>query len=126
MVTQTSNPGGEFDGPRFRVTDKRKRLDVDERIESTFVGQAHFAGTGPEGATCHQCKFWWNGFECGKWPPSYHKKTGELRKARCNYPVRGKSPRRIPAVAPACRLFDPVAEAPPLMNPDAKSEATPK
>lgn len=40
---------------------------IDNKLEAarsrTVAGMAHFAGTGPQGATCRECKFWTG---CGK------------------------------------------------------------
>lgn len=30
----------------------------DSPIRSTYLGQAHIAGTGPSGTTCRECVFW--------------------------------------------------------------------
>ena len=35
-----------------------KRLPFDDGIAKTFLGQAHIAGTGPDGMTCRECTFW--------------------------------------------------------------------
>lgn len=32
--------------------------EVHRPIAETFLGQAHIAGTGPEGRTCRECRFW--------------------------------------------------------------------
>jgi hypothetical protein len=32
--------------------------DVHRPIADTYLGQAHIAGTGPEGRTCRECRFW--------------------------------------------------------------------
>lgn len=32
--------------------------EVHQPIAETFLGQAHIAGTGPEGRTCRECRFW--------------------------------------------------------------------
>lgn len=32
--------------------------EVHKPIADTYLGQAHIAGTGPEGRTCRECRFW--------------------------------------------------------------------
>lgn len=94
-------------------------------IHETFLGQAHIAGTGPEGKTCRECVFWclkrWRkveyGYEEYRVAPGHfgkrHKKTpSELKKAKCNRPILNKANRLIPHHAKACRLFE-QAENPP-------------
>lgn len=113
----------------------------DAAIRATFLGQAHIAGTGPEGKTCRECIFWhaWtrvkvgNEYETRPAPPSYFSfrhvdHPGELKRARCNFPIINKAKRSIPHHASACSKFDP-AEAPlpaKLDPPPAKPKREPK
>ena len=32
--------------------------EIHRPIADTYLGQAHIAGTGPEGKTCRECRFW--------------------------------------------------------------------
>ncbi|OCP36752.1 hypothetical protein [Ensifer sp. LC163] len=96
--------------------------EVHRPIAETYLGQAHIAGTGPEGKTCRECIFWhiWKsrkvaGGSIEKVPadPGYygkrHKKAPcELKKAFCNRPILNKANRLIPHSAKACRLFEAV------------------
>lgn len=92
----------------------------DAAIRETFLGQAHIAGTGPEGKTCRECAHWhaWKNARnspYGDNPPTpcapgyYNKKhktrAGEIKKARCNRPILNKANRLIPHFAKSCRLF---------------------
>lgn len=92
---------------------------IDNAIAATFLGQAHIAGTGPEGRTCRECKHWHkivrktdkktgnvNEFEVA---PDYV--DGELEELRCRFPIANKPAKKVPHFAKACRLFD--------LNPDA-------
>ena len=91
---------------------------ADELVTKTYLGQAHFAGTGPEGATCRQC-IWWKLLRMKKakkgredappefYEPGHHKKDGELRRKKCTRPIHGKAKRLVPHHAEACRLFEP-------------------
>ncbi len=96
----------------------------DEAIVKTFLGQAHLAGTGPEGTTCRECIWWkmsevhrWKRPEAdkpGKWQtytPGSYNKDGSLRRHSCTRPILNKAKRRFPHTAKACRLFSP-AESP--------------
>ncbi|MGF6253807.1 hypothetical protein [Ensifer sp. LBL] len=94
--------------------------EVHQPIADTYLGQAHIAGTGPEGTTCRECIFWhvWKskklaggGIEKVPADPGYfgarHPKTPcELKKAFCNRPILNKANRLIPHSAKACRLFE--------------------
>lgn len=83
----------------------------DSRIAGTYLGQAHIAGTGPEGTTCRMCVHW----HAWRWKgrgdkavrvavsPGYSK--GELAKASCNKPIMNKARRRVPHFAPSCSFF---------------------
>lgn len=92
--------------------------DVPEHhpIRDTFLGQAHIAGTGPEGKTCRECRFWhkwkWSGKGYIPCPPGYFSKShkdhpNEIKNALCNRPIINKANRLIPHDAKACRLFEP-------------------
>lgn len=91
----------------------------DAAIRATYLGQAHIAGTGPEGKTCRECIFWhaWTRVKVGKEyesrpaPPSYFSfrhadHPGELKRARCNFPIINKAKRAVPHHASACRMFE--------------------
>lgn len=97
--------------------------DVHRPIAETYLGQAHIAGTGPEGRTCRECKFWhgwkWQKLVGGKeriaTDPGYFGKKHKLhplglKKAKCN--------RLIPHCAKACRLFEPAEHPLPERRPD--------
>lgn len=92
-----------------------------EMIGQTYLGQAHIAGTGPEGKTCRECR--WFG------PPGYSggvekgiyascKSGGKLRPQKCNRPIANKAPDRIPYDAKACRLFEQRDAPMPIIRPD--------
>ena len=42
----------------FNITQHMTAADFDCPIRNTYLGQAHIAGTGPEGTTCRQCAHW--------------------------------------------------------------------
>lgn len=92
-----------------------------ERIGQTYLGQAHIAGTGPEGKTCRECR--WFG------PPGYSggvelgiyascRGGGRLRPQKCNKPIANKASDRIPYDAKACRLFEQRDVPMPIIRPD--------
>jgi hypothetical protein len=78
---------------------------LDQQIRSTHKGQAHFANSGPFGATCGDCVFL-----------GYHQqhfnKAGDLIKATyrggCKkfHELTGKHGEIVPANASACRYFE--------------------
>lgn len=94
--------------------------DFDCPIRNTYLGQAHIAGTGPEGTTCRQCLHWGkkkfvkdtfgNYVEKTEHPKRYgskHKKwPGEPKDAHCLKPIINKAKRLIPHHALSCRLFE--------------------
>lgn len=93
----------------------------DSPIRSTYIGQAHIAGT-----TCRECVFWRKkGFrkQDGEWAeftkaPEYfgkgHTKTPcELKKQYCTKPILNKAKRLIPHAAKSCRLFEAAGSPPP-------------
>lgn len=86
----------------------------DGPIKETFLGQAHIAGTGPEGTTCRECVFWHKHKHtkdgpapCGPgWQGKRHTtRPLELKKAWCNRPIINKAERLIPHSAKSYRLF---------------------
>lgn len=71
--------------------------ELDRQVRQTFEGQAHFAGTGPKGATCGNCRHWSGDQHSGSaicleyW-----------RRVRRAPPKKGF---RVPRDAPACSAF---------------------
>ena len=94
----------------------------DEKIRQTFIGQAHIAGTGPEGKTCRECYYWYamkrrnqHAKPSADNPmvpthPGYNSIRHataplEAKKAKCNRPTPNKPTKAIPHHALSCRLF---------------------
>lgn len=109
-------------GPREHLmfSDHLTEAKFDTPIRETFLGQAHIAGTGPEGKTCRECEHWhqWKFKKLGAglggdWRPTSPGYNGkrhktaplEPKKAYCNRPILNKAKRLIPHFAKACRLF---------------------
>ena len=102
---------------------------MDGRIRETYLGQAHIAGTGPEGRTCREC-IYWRVFGKRRHGDSYveyvkepayfgkkHAKTpNELKKQRCTRPILNKANRLIPHHASSCRLFEAMDNPPPAIK----------
>lgn len=104
----------------LELTAHRTKAEFDQQVRVTYLGQAHFAGTGPAGTTCRQCRFWHLSDADGEpQPPYYSGETGELHKARCNRPMMNKAHRRVPHDAPSCRLFEASDNPKPAKKPDA-------
>lgn len=95
----------------------------DEVIRRTHIGQAHLAGTGPEGATCRTCKFFGKIDRWGKLqsPGFYSARAalnpGGLKQGRCSYRIPGKATRLFPHTAGACRFYEPADNPWPEVKP---------
>lgn len=113
-------------------SDHLTAADFDHPIRETYLGQAHIAGTGPEGRTCRECRFWhaWKNKNNSPFsekpptptPPGYFKKSHKenpygLKKAKCNRPIANKPKKTIPHFAKACRLFEPGDSIPAVVDP---------
>jgi hypothetical protein len=77
---------GLFEGP------------VDKLARQSFSGMAHFAGTGPRGATCKQCRLWDN-------DPV---KSPDAPKAQCKkyQQITNHPGNEVPSIAAACKYFE--------------------
>ncbi len=102
-----------------------KALPHEAAIRNTFLGQAHIAGTGPDGKTCRECAFW--GIEKVKdgiatiTPPGHYAASnkaaaGQLKKGGCHKLKHRKANRRFTCNALACRLFEQRDEPPPAIK----------
>lgn len=95
----------------------------DDAVRGTYLGQAHIAGTGPEGRTCRECIHYWpkgydDGGNFGERREFAYCGRGDdgplhLADARCNRPILNKADRVYPHCAKACRLFELNESAPP-------------
>ena len=88
-----------------------------QNVGRTHLGQAHLAGTGPEGATCGQCCHWYSVDSKGRPFHPYRSMADgvmHLEPARCRYPIANKANRRVPPTALACRFFEPSDKELPL------------
>ncbi|RWP64141.1 hypothetical protein [Mesorhizobium sp.] len=65
-----------------------------DKLARTVPGMAHFAGTGPVGATCSECDFW--------------RQFGNQKKPSCEKfrLITGHSGKPVPGFTPACRYFN--------------------
>ena len=95
-----------------------------EPILRTHLGQAHIAGTGPEGKTCRECSHWFNRDGNGRLCAAKYQGDGSgtlhLQGARCNRPILNKADRLVPHNADACRLFEQEESPPPASRPDKR------
>lgn len=108
-----------------------KPLPEHDRLMRTFIGQAHIAGTGPDGKTCRECALWGvmkrvDGEAIiappGHFAISNKASPGALKRGKCNFAIRGKSGRRIPHTALACRFFQGAENPPPPVKSDENSK----
>ncbi len=92
----------------------------EDAIRKTFGGMAHFAGTGPEGKTCRECRFW------NYQRDGYHAKSGKhanmIKAQRCmryTQMSQGKAGEAVPAQAMACKYFEAADQVRPLTRPSS-------
>lgn len=89
--------------------------DFDARIKRTHLGQAHFAGTGPEGKTCRECVHFSSG---GYFSKSDRERAKTLKPGLCTAPMPGKARRKFPHTALSCSLFEQDPEPMPIVKED--------
>lgn len=81
-----------------------------EGVTRTYLGQAHFAGTGPKGKTCRECsKFCSSNLDGSKRTPVYEGRDDgkmHLADARCHHQIANKADRVFPCKALACSFFE--------------------
>jgi hypothetical protein len=78
---------------------------LDRQVANTYPGQAHWAGTGPDGATCKECAF------LGYWVKVYNRagdRVNTRKSAGCAvfHRLTGKHGPAVPDHAFACRHFE--------------------
>lgn len=91
--------------------------NLHRQIAATHPGMAHFAGTGPDGATCRECSLWRHTkFD-------YHAKGGKYRgmikPVPCNkyrQLMQGNDGAKVPHDAGACRHFERNDAPPPIVR----------
>lgn len=93
-------------------------------VMNTHMGQAHFAGTGPDNKTCRECAKWYRKWDTGKASPHVYKGRGKgvlyLQPAHCNHPILNKAGNYVPHDALACRLFAQEESPPASTRPDRR------
>lgn len=121
-MSHTQATGGGMPHDHVAMTPHLHEAGFEAKIAATFIGQAHFAGSGPARRTCRECRFWFimrrpsPDADMRPSSPGYYGKKaqrpGELKRAKCNYAIAHKSSRRVPPEAMACRFFDPATNPP--------------
>ena len=122
----------EVDPGKTKIFD----IELNGNLEATFIGQAHFGGSGPTGRTCRECQLWHvlknasRGAAASPQAPGYYKRRAktpyELKPAKCHAKVPNKAPERIPHYASACRHFVENSNAPAArMEPPKRPRRTP-
>ena len=84
----------------------------------TYVGMAHFAGTGPEGKTCRECDFWATQWKWARVVALGHggfPMPGRCRKHTVFAMRKGE---QVPHDAEACKHFAPTENPQPLRRPE--------
>lgn len=96
---------------KLTVIDK----ELDDRAVRTPRGMAFWIGTGPQGSTCRECKFYtFEGYKANR-----GNKGGMLKNGRCQkYEslMRAHGP-TIPCELSACKYFDQNPNPPAIINP---------
>lgn len=67
---------------------------------NSYPGQAHFAGTGPAGSACWQCRSW-----SGKHDPRNVLKSGQPARCEKYRELTRRAGDTVPPTAAACRYF---------------------
>lgn len=83
----------------------------------TYPGMAHFAGTGPKGTTCRQCKHWDGAGEQTGYFSKTGKNGGVIKPRSCSKHrelMRGQTGPAIPHNAASCKHYEEAAEIPPV------------
>ena len=89
---------GEF----FRVTPNLTAGHDDKlcrQIEASYEGMAHWAGSGPKGAKCRECRNWGDG--TGKKQKAMERPCDKFRR------MTGTKSKKVPRHAAACKYFEP-------------------
>jgi len=79
--------------------------ELAQQIQRSREGQAHFAGTGPLGATCGECAYlgYWRQRRSGNGEIVKTERTGGCEKFR---ELTGKHGAVVPPATSACRYFE--------------------
>lgn len=107
-------------------------------LAETHPGQAHWAGSGPDGKTCHGCAEHWGALR--RWDPKANGGEGELVAQRPSYDpvtlalkpipchkrtrVMGSRGQPVPNNCAACRFFTENPSPPPLVKPVKAKKAS--
>jgi hypothetical protein len=100
------------------LLDFDRRLTRDEnhaKAALTHVGMAHFAGTGPAGKVCRECKFWREATK-HQYYTSTSRHGPTLKPVPCAKFTRltGKLGPGVPHGAQACKHFEAAENPPPI------------
>lgn len=93
--------------------------EVDRKARQTHSGQAHWAGSGPSGASCRGCEhFAWK--VTGGWHSLNGKHAGAPKPAQCSQfrKMTGRAGDSIPHDAQACKYFAATKTPQPLRRPE--------
>ena len=82
------------------------RFEVDRLAEKTHTGMAHFAGTGPAGASCVDCIFFNKTRSRKAKVGLFSRPLSAGRCAKHTELMGGKEGPAFPGAAPACRYFE--------------------
>lgn len=96
------------------------QFDAQKRVMNTHLGQAHIAGSGPEGTTCRQCRYWgYHNEEPYKYAGIDGSEKLYLQGEFCDKPILNKARRLVPHDAASCQFFV-VNPKPPMETRDRK------
>lgn len=101
-------------GTLLRADRKLTSDGMSAKIDGTYLGMAHFAGTGPSHKTCRECKSWGlEGRHRYRTPP-----YPVLLDARCSKftELTKKAGPAVPCDAMACRYFEQSDKVPPRLK----------
>lgn len=89
---------------------------MQDLIRKSHPGMAHWAGTGPEGKTCRQCRFF---YPEGHFSKSNKLYPGHLKPGACRrfQKMTGTKGEKVPHTAAACKFFSERDTPPPAIAP---------
>lgn len=100
----------------FNLTNPEGDREFQKRA-ATHVGMAHFAGSGPAGATCRHCVHW----QHADWHSNSGKHGGAPKDSACaeHRRLSANPGAKVPHSAMACKYFGEREQPVPLRRPEA-------
>jgi hypothetical protein len=81
--------------------------ELDKRVKATPPGMAHWAGTGPDGATCGQCRHYGYDTPLRNAHDNVIGTVEKLNSCRRFFELMRRHGKPLPPLTPSCRHFRP-------------------